>query len=136
MGICILTGDIVWVNGPFAPGIYNDLQIFMQCGLASMLDKNERVEADDGYIGADPLLAKAKSAPWHPDSLLSIRNDVRARHETVHCRMKFFAALRHVFKHGVAKHQDVVLAIVVLVQTQIRMGEPLFAINDYIDALN
>ena len=133
IAICILSGEIVWINGPFPPGMYNDYKIFMECGLKNMLEKNERVEADDGYLGADPAYAKAKSAPWHPESSLVIRNNVRACHETVNNRMKFFAALRNVFKNGVEKHQDVVLAVAVLVQLCIQMGEPLFLVADYND---
>ena len=53
MGLCILTGDIVWINGPYAPGLYNDLQIFWD-SLVSQLEPNERVEADDGYKGEHP----------------------------------------------------------------------------------
>ena len=132
MAICILTGEIVWVNGPFAPGIYNDLKIFTTT-LAFMLDDCERVEADDGYAGADPEFAKAKSMPWHPTRVIDVKNEVRAHHETVHNRMKFFAILRQVFKNGVKKHQEVVLAVTILVQLQIQMGEPLFEINDYVD---
>ena len=84
-------------------------------------------------MSADPAYAKAKSAPWHPTSSLVIRNNVHARHETVNNRMKFFAALCHVFKNGVEKHQDVVLAVAVLVQLCIQMGEPLFSVADYND---
>ena len=27
VGVCIQTGDIVWINGPYPPGEWNDLQI-------------------------------------------------------------------------------------------------------------
>ena len=53
VGICIKTGWIVWINGPYEPGIYNDLQFFRNL-LKSFLGKGERVEADDGYIGEAP----------------------------------------------------------------------------------
>ena len=49
VALCIKTGDIVWVNGPYAPGEKNDLQIFRDC-LMGHLNPNERVEADDGYV--------------------------------------------------------------------------------------
>ena len=49
IALCILTGDIVWVNGPFACGQWSDWKFFSEGGLASNLDPNERVEADDGY---------------------------------------------------------------------------------------
>ena len=51
--ICILTGDIVWLNGPFPRGRWNDIKIF-QNSLMSHLSVRERVEADDGYIGEIP----------------------------------------------------------------------------------
>ena len=121
------------MNGPFAPGVYNDLKIFLKGGLAQMLEENEHVEADDGYIGADPQFAKAKSSPWHPHTMFQIRNTVRARHETVHARMKFFAILRHVFKNDLRKHQEVFLALVVLVQASILKGEGLFKVTNYDD---
>ena len=28
LGVCIQTGDIVWINGPFCPGNWNDVEIF------------------------------------------------------------------------------------------------------------
>ena len=28
VGVSIESGDIVWINGPFMPGMFNDLQIF------------------------------------------------------------------------------------------------------------
>ena len=47
IGVCIHTGAIVWVHGPFPPGDYPDISIFRHA-LIFMLDNNERVEADDG----------------------------------------------------------------------------------------
>ena len=134
VAVSIIRGDIVWINGPFAPGIYNDLKIFLECGLAGMLEANERVEADDGYFSADPEFAKARSGSWHPQASLDIRNTVRARHETVNTRLKFYGALRYTFKHGVLKHQEVFQAVAVLVQLQIENGNPLFSIKEYDDS--
>ena len=53
VALCILTGDIVWINGPFPAGKYNDIEIFRN-SLLSHLDQGERVEADDGYVGEHP----------------------------------------------------------------------------------
>ena len=49
----IRTGDIVWVNGPYAYGYCNDINIFREL-LVSFLGPGERVETDDGYIGDAP----------------------------------------------------------------------------------
>ena len=51
--LCIKTGEIVWINGPYECGMWNDLQIFRN-SLMSHLEPGERVEADDGYIGEHP----------------------------------------------------------------------------------
>ena len=50
MGVCIHTGHIVWINGPYKAGEMNDLQVF-QDDLRNRLDENELVEADKGYMG-------------------------------------------------------------------------------------
>jgi hypothetical protein len=49
VAVCIKTGDIVWVNGPYACGKYPDIVIF-QDRLVNMLDRDEKVEADHGYL--------------------------------------------------------------------------------------
>ena len=58
VGVCLRTSDIVWISGSHFPGLYNDLQIF-RMGMKDMLEDGERVvEADDGYIGENPLKYK------------------------------------------------------------------------------
>lgn len=56
-GINIQTGDLCWVNGPFPPGDWLDIEIFHH-GLKGLLDENEHVKTDDGYIGEDPYCRK------------------------------------------------------------------------------
>ena len=46
----IRTVDIMWVNGPYTAGYYNDLNMFRD-SLDSFLGSGKRVETDDGYIG-------------------------------------------------------------------------------------
>ena len=57
VGLCIRTGDIVWINGPYECGLWNDLMIFRN-SLLSHLEPNERIEADDGYVGEHPQKVK------------------------------------------------------------------------------
>ena len=54
LALCIKSGDLCWVNGPFPAGANSDLEIF-RSGLMTYLEEFERVEADDGYIGEAPL---------------------------------------------------------------------------------
>ncbi|KAI2499167.1 hypothetical protein MHU86_15319 [Fragilaria crotonensis] len=50
MAICIQTGDIVWVNGPYKCGKWPDVKIF-KSRLMHLLGDDEMVEADRGYRG-------------------------------------------------------------------------------------
>ena len=102
--MCIKTGHIVWVNGPFPPGLYSDYKIFMEEGLKDNLEHGERVEADDGYMAADPQFACVKSSIFHNEDKQKMRNSVRARHETVNKRLKDFKILSEVFHHEHDKH--------------------------------
>jgi hypothetical protein len=49
--VTIITGEIVWINGPFQADVYFDLRIFWEGGLQHAIDLGERVEADDVYRG-------------------------------------------------------------------------------------
>ena len=53
VAVSIKHGDIVYIEGPFPPGVYNDIMVF-RWGIIGWLDENERAEADDGYIGEAP----------------------------------------------------------------------------------
>ena len=57
VAVCIHTGAIVWVHGPFPPGDYPDISIFRHV-LIFMLDSNEQVEANNGYRGEYPRRCK------------------------------------------------------------------------------
>ena len=46
--VSVESGDIVHINDPFRAGDWPDNSIFRD-GLIVMLDKDERVEANDGY---------------------------------------------------------------------------------------
>lgn len=54
VAVCIQSGSIVWINGPFPCGTFADIVIFRQ-GLIYMLDRTRCVpemgEADNGYNG-------------------------------------------------------------------------------------
>jgi hypothetical protein len=65
IGISILGGDIVWLNGPYEAGNWNDIKIFRD-SLMSNLDPGERVEADDGYVGEAPRHVKCPMSFANP----------------------------------------------------------------------
>ena len=48
LGVSILGGDLVWIQGPYPAGAYTDITIFNNV-LRNFLEPGERVEADKGY---------------------------------------------------------------------------------------
>jgi hypothetical protein len=134
IGICILTGEIVWINGPFPCGDWPDITIFRH-DLKHFLGVGERVEADDGYVGEDPLTTKVPSSGvhFHGEAMLKMRQRVRSRHETVNKRIKQFTIVRETFRHDLTLHGDCFYACAVLTQLMIKSGHPLFQVEDYED---
>ena len=131
VGVSILCGDIVWLHGPFPAGDWPDINIFRH-SIIHCLDENERVEADDGYVGEAPLHVKCPKKEF--DQLQKkMRQRVRCRQETANKRFKSFEILNSTFRHDISLHSNIFRAVVVLTQLQIEDGEPLFETTDYYD---
>jgi len=117
------------VNGPFACGMWPDITIF-RASLKTFLDPYERVEADDGYSGEDPVTCKTPGglSSRCDKEAAKLRLRIRARHETVNARIKTFGALKQRFRHPTENHGMFVRAVIVLTQLMIENGEPLFGL--------
>lgn len=85
--LCIKTGEIVWVNGPYECGSWPDISIFRD-SLQSHLGRNERCEADDGYIGDHPEYIKCPGGFANPQQTEFMQQRVRNRQETGNFRFK------------------------------------------------
>jgi hypothetical protein len=130
VALCIKTGDICWLVGPYLPGIWNDNMIF-QDGLVNYLEAGERCEADDGYRGSAPLYAKCHGVIEANPDKAGMQQRLRNRQETVNKWFKNWAILSNLFRHKLPEHQTVFGAIVVLAQLYFTEN-PLFQI-DYND---
>ena len=126
VGLCILTGDICWWSGPYAPGVWNDLAIFRD-SLVLMLEPGERCETDSGYQGSAPTHTKCPGVSWADPNTAEIQSRVRSRQETVNERFKNWAILATPYRHGLLEHQTVFGAIVVLTQLSFA-ANPLFQV--------
>ena len=83
VALAIETGELVWVQGGFAPEIFNDLSIF-QAGLKRALDASEKVVSDDGYSDercVTPMTLNADSTRFFCRRARSARNCQRAVQE-------------------------------------------------------
>ena len=135
VAISILGGDIVWINGPYMPGDWNDLVIFRD-GLLQALEEFERVEADDIYRGECPRYVKCPCGiVTNPESRERMQHRVGLRHETVNERLKNYRCLEERFRHGIKKHSACFRAVAVLTQLAIESGEALFDVREYNDEL-
>lgn len=135
VGICIMTGHIVWLMGPFPAGDWNDITIF-RFALKHMLEEHERVEADDGYRGENPGAAKIPGSQYHnhDKKQKKVRGKVRSRQEGVNRLFKLFKILDGRFDHDMGIHGIVVRAVVVLVQLSLENGFlSVFDVSEYED---
>ena len=136
VALCILTGDIVWTNGPFPAGMWSDWMIFSQGGLLDCLEKDERVEADDGYLAGDPEVVKCPARILHEEEQKKYRKRVRARQESVNKRIKQWGIMggdHRSYRHDLLKHQLFFDVVTLITQVAIENGEPLFDTSEYSD---
>ena len=122
VALCILTGDIVWINGLYESGIWNDLMIF-QNALQSELGENERVEADDGYVGAHPEYVKCPAGIGNLEETERMQQRLRNRQETINERFKNFECLNVVWRHAIVFHGRAFTAVAIILQLTINNGE-------------
>ena len=128
VALCILTGDIVWINGPYECGKWPDISIFRN-SLLSHLAPNERVEADDGYRGCHPQHVKCPAGFANEPDNLQMQQRARNRQESVNERFKNWGILKEVFRHEIEYHGMVFRAVAVITQLSINSGEKLFKVG-------
>lgn len=131
IAVCIQTGWIVWVNGPFAPGDWPDLEIARD-GICHELDYGEKFLADGTYAGAEGY-SETPTGIMNPDQYM--KQKARSLHEAVNGRFKMFGALSRTFRHRRHLHSQVFMAVANLVQASIMLDGPPFRV-DYNDNYN
>ena len=99
----IQTGNIVWSHGPFSPGAYTDVAIFLQ-GLAHKLEPGKRVEADRGYWGWPRFIDCPNTNVGSGPVQRASKASVRSRHELCNGRLKSFKILSTTYRHSRDKH--------------------------------
>ena len=128
VGVCLKTGWIVWINGPFI-GSANDGTMFIE-GLSTLLHDEEAVEVDKGYKGDRKMKL--------PDMGMTskerkMKSNARSQHETVNGRLKIFNVLTTHFRHMkpnregmMQKHGSCFNAVAVITQLKFANGETTF----------
>jgi hypothetical protein len=125
VGLCIQTGDCVWINGPFPCGDWPDLRIARD-SLIYHLDHGEMYLADGGYYDGNQWSVTPSGFHEFSDKQKSV---VRARHETINKRFKQWGALKQVYRHPRETHGAVFRAIANITQLTLEAGEHLFGVE-------
>eukprot|EP00536_Pseudo-nitzschia_multiseries_P016490 jgi/Psemu1/46397/gm1.46397_g len=128
VGVCLKTGWIVWINGPFV-GSKNDGTIFKE-GLSNLLHDDEAVEVDRGYRGDDKMKLPDMGFTWIERKM---KSNARLQHETVNGRLKIFNVLTSHFRHMksnrqgmMQKHKICFEAVATVTQLKFASGETTF----------
>ena len=125
IGLCIQTGLIAWIHGPFPAGRWNDIKVF-RYKLKHALPLGERVECDRGYRGEYYKIDLPYECIGNGRLQTRIKDLVRARHENLNRRFKQFGCLKQIFRHPIQKHVAVFSAIAAIVPISLENGHPLF----------
>lgn len=113
VGLNIITGDIVWINGGVPCGEWPDLRLARD-SYTSMVNLNEMTVADEGY---------------NDRNFFIYNKEIMARHETVNRRLKQFGVLHQKFRHQRHLHPQCLHAVANLTQLMIANGERLYSLD-------
>jgi hypothetical protein len=127
LGIDILKGNLVWVEGPYPAGAWPDIKIFLN-SLAGHLLPGKCVEADSGYVG-HPDKIKCPNNDSNPERNLGMQSAARSRHETFNGRLKNWGILETTYRHDIGLHGTVFTACAVITHLCVANREPLFEVE-------
>jgi hypothetical protein len=92
LGVDILAGNLVWVEGPYTADASNDVNFFSGV-LSHCLEPGERLEADNGYVGHTDKI-KCPNNDCNPAENLGMQSVARSRHKTLTGALKTGASWR------------------------------------------
>ena len=127
IGLSLLSNDIVWINGPFCPGDWNDLEIFRH-SLMGRLETGERVEADNIYNAEAPRYVVCPQSCTTKEESLGLMKRVEGRHESLNKHIKNWKCIKGKFdvrgtpQEKIEKHRKLFCACAVVKQIAMQMG--------------
>ena len=127
VGVCIQTGLIVWINGPFVVGKYNDITIFQLKMIYELLDW-EMVEVDQGYVGQLNKI-HVKYELGVSENQFEAKTRARARGEMINGRFKNFCVLTNRYRHKISMYSYVFHAVAALMQISLTSVSLTFKVN-------
>jgi len=127
-GIDLFYSNVLWCNGPFLPGKYNDNQIFAEFGLKERLSAcGKKALADKIYNGHPDECSTFNAVD--STAVRTFKARTQMRHEQLNGMVKEFGVTKTPFWHKpdkMQKHRWCFKAVTVICQYQLEHGEPLF----------
>ena len=127
IGVSIIGGDLVWIQGPYPVGRFTDIVIFNKV-FRYFLKPGERVEADNGYVGAANKI-QCPDNPCNPEKNEGMQSRARYCHKTINGRFKTWGILQNAYHHDIRRHGKVFWTIAVITQLETSNGSPLFSVE-------
>ena len=125
VGVCIQTGWIVWINGPFPAGFWPDINIARD-GVCRALAPDEMFLADSTYSDGHGWAVTPTGEENHDEWM---KGKARDRHEDINSLLKQFRILKDCFRHHRTMHGRVFTAVANIVQAKLQLENPTFQVN-------
>jgi hypothetical protein len=100
LGVSILGGNLVWIQGPYHTGKFMGIKIFNQV-LHHLLEPGDQVKANKGYVG-HPDKINCPQNVVIPSEKRAMQGRVRVRHKTLNRGLKNWGILSQVYPHDMA----------------------------------
>jgi len=94
--------------------------------LRHFLKPGERVEADNGYVGAADKI-KCPDNPCNPVENKEMQSRARYCHKTINGRIKTWRILKQTHRHNIRRHGEFFQEILIMTQLTIHNGSLLFS---------
>jgi len=127
-GIDLFSSRVIWMNGPFLPGVFNDNQVFDLKGLHQQLASVGKKALGDKIYNGHPDQCSTFNAV-DSEAVRTFKARVQMRHEQFNNYVKEFGCLKKPFRHKpdkIAKHKICFESVTVICQYRMEHGEPLF----------
>jgi hypothetical protein len=109
IGVSILGGDLVWIQGPYPAGQITDIKIFNKI-LRHFLEPGKRVEADNSYVGATNKI-ECLSNLCNPIKNKGMQSHICSHYKTINGWFKMWGILKEVYHYNIRRHGEVFWAL-------------------------
>jgi len=126
VAVCIRTGWIVWINGPYPCGEFSDRKI-VQKDLELVLAIDEMYVADKGY--RDGFFRAETPDKNKPPVYEEMKRKARSRHEATNNMLKAWRAVDFTFRSPRERHGKVFGAVANITQIMISKDGPVWPVE-------